>query len=1216
MASDDIDIPVARETIQSHAEAPRDDSSLYMHRAERTRSDGVQESVVTGVRLVFKAGHTQNLWEAFNVPRTQKLDAAKLPSVRRALLIACDTLEISGTLSLPEWDVAIFARQLIFRDQGNINTTPLDWTMARAADFDPVARTGGHRGAEGRHAGSFSVFAGGITEPEHESMGRFIGRGGRGQDAGLGRNGDNGKSLSSISNVFKHQDTGALNRFTATFDAPCVYATGGWYWGIRIKEIKSGVDDWPADGQHALEPGIPGSGGNGGAWVSNQKDLAARADTTPGQPGTTASSTTGGSAGSPVTSTHYDLTIRYDLAGGTPGGDCKLLEKRTTKDGNSFTAQASANGAGKALDKRTITAANAWVHPLQIECVLRYARDAFLAEAREDVATLLLPYERALASPLPSAQGANLPWVTGEAVRWTSAQAEVASILHRLRNQLDYFGNPAGYMPLLSLQATLRLYDLETEDALRTLLLASWVQQKADAEQSAANAFGAAITAANEDTDRVAEQLVKAEAKMTALDQEMSALQARLEGLSNELELLRTDLFNEAASDLHRQGAIKFGVKMAAAICQVIPVGQPVLGTIGKLASTAADVKEEGVPDTLGKMGDTIKKAREAAEKAKKAKDEAKKKDKAAADAPEAKKKAAAWEVAGKGLGTALSMAGEAIGALQVSEEEIDAELAKLVASSPKWKALTAKISALNKDKTRLFTELGAVLLAIGEGYARLASNADAVVTMQEERNEKLGTLSVEAIQVISRMGQSARLSLQRSLYLLVKAYETTVLKPIEVDWSLDAVLDKITALMKGTKTLTAADLNAFAVAVKPLFDENRKKIKASLLADYDFANLKSSDLEFGFTREQTAERLDALRAGQQVQLDPLVNGLILPAQERAKAVAFACKSLRFSNAGPAAPKSGNAILTLRTDGDGTARRGAHLYALRSDAPRVWMWTYHFSDRTLQASVPSLSSLDLLNLLLDSDSDEIKQKLAAPPAWSGLTLALDFSPPLAPERRPNLEDLLLICTVESAPSPAAERVLDVRAGSASARIGITPADLAGRTKACGDAYRVYGNGAKVSLSAPASLGDRPFSHWDVLDSSASRRIDTPTAAIVLDSDTLAFCRFHPAETVGTEIRARFQGQSAEAIAKAIGSADETRTLVALLATPQTIRATAAADGPRAIRSSPRADAPIIGVVPAGVEPAILEQDPAGVWTKVACDGVVGYVERAGIPAMA
>jgi hypothetical protein len=36
-------------------------------------------------------------------------------------------------------------------------------------------------------------------------------------------------------------------------------------------------------------------------------------------------------------------------------------------------------------------------------------------------------------------------------------------------------------MPLLSLQATMRLYDLETKDALRTLLLTAWAQDKSNA---------------------------------------------------------------------------------------------------------------------------------------------------------------------------------------------------------------------------------------------------------------------------------------------------------------------------------------------------------------------------------------------------------------------------------------------------------------------------------------------------------------------------------------------------------------------------------------------------------------------------------------------------------------------------------------------------------------------------------------------------------------
>jgi hypothetical protein len=252
--------------------------------------------------------------------------------------------------------------------------------------------------------------------------------------------------------------------------------------------------------------------------------------------------------------------------------------------------------------------------------VLQYARDAFLAEARDDLSKLLAPYEAVLAVPRPTSDEKSIPWTEDDAAQWNSAQAEVASMLHRLRTQLDYFGNPAGYMPFLSLQATMRLYDLETKDALRTLLLAKWVADESNKAQSAANAFGSAIDQTNKDTARVAEQLVQSEARMESIDHELTSLQDRLATLSTNLDTLRTELYTEAADDLQKKAAIRFGVKMAAAICQVVPVGQPVLGTIGKLASFAADIKEEGVPDTLSKIGETIKKAREGAVKGKKRK--------------------------------------------------------------------------------------------------------------------------------------------------------------------------------------------------------------------------------------------------------------------------------------------------------------------------------------------------------------------------------------------------------------------------------------------------------------------------------------------------------------------------------------------------------------------------------------------------------------------
>ena len=1209
MATDSVTIPPVRETLQSHGEPPLQTSSLYLHRSKHTREDGVEQNVIAGVHLVFKAGHANKLYESFNIARTEKLDPTKLPA-RRAILIACDTLEIYGELSLPEIEVAIYARRLVFKEQGNINTTPLNWTMDRAADFDPIQKKGGANGADGRHAGNLAVFIKEIEEPSHESTKRFICRGGRGQHAGLGRSGDHGNSLSSVSNFFDHWDSHHYCKYNASFANPCVFATYNWKWflfDMTNGQGQRGQDGWPTNGQDALEPGRPGSGGNGGSWVSNGRDLIARLDNTAAGPGDTAPDCPGGAAGTPITSTHYHVTIHFDLDNETVKGEDELKETRTTKAGIGYTAKASTGGSGKSAEPKTIDIPNAWVHPLQLESVLRYARDAFLAEARDDLSKLLVPYEAALAAPRPTSTEKSIPWTEDDAAQWNSAQAEVASMLHRLRTQLDYFGNPAGYMPFLSLQATMRLYDLETKDALRTLLLAKWVADESNKAQSAANAFGSAIEQTNKDTARVAEQLVQSEARMASIDHELTSLESRLTTLSTKLNTLRTELFTEAGDNLQKKAAIKFGVKMAAAICQVVPVGQPVLGTIGKLASFAADIQEEGTPDTLSKMGDTIKKARDSAKKAQKAKEAAKKKEKDPANKEEAKKSASAWATAGDGLGPALSMAGGAIGALHVSEEEIEVELAKLIAESKKWKEMVEEIRVLNKDKANLFSQLSDVLQAIGDGYARLASNADALVTMHSERTLALEKLSPEANQVIARLGQAARLSLQQTLYLLVKSYETTVFKTIDVDWRLDKVLDKITELLKPNTGFDAATITKFAEAVAPLFEENKKTIKQSLLKDYGFSDMAKSSLEFGFTSKATPEILDQLRRGHTLIINPLLYGLILPTQERAKAINFECK-ITFKDSGPPPPTSGNAILSLRTAGDGTVRRGEHLYAVRSDAPRVWTWTYHFSDNKQQPSVPSISSLDLLNLILDTSDEGIKQKLAAPPAWSDLTIDLEFSPQLPLESRPVLESLMFVCTLESVSSSSAQRILDVRAGGTYDRLAISPADLAGRGDGFGDSYRIYNKATKVTLKAPPTIGDRPFAYWEVLTGDTHRHEEKLTIDVVLDSNALVSCQYKPALTTSWEIQEKFGERDAASIEAEIGDSRQAAAAVALIANNRkALRLPPKPSEPLLIRAGASADQPIIGLIAGTEEPTVVEEN-AG-WRKVIYKGLVGYVAR-------
>ena len=163
------------------------------------------------------------------------------------------------------------------------------------------------------------------------------------------------------------------------------------------------------------------------------------------------------------------------------------------------------------------------------------------------------------------------------------------------------------------------------------------------------------------------------------------------------------------------------------------------------------------------------------------------------------------------------------------------------------------------------------------------------------------------------------------------KAYETTVFKQLSVDWSLDAVFDRIVTLLGGRDSLDAASMTEMATALKPLFDQTVDDLRNRLLQDFDFNNTLVAPLEFGMTDAQTPALLDRLNAGEAVAIDPLSVGLVLPQQQRARAVSFECTKLEFEPAGQALPASGNMIVTLSPGIEGTVRQDEHLYLVRTD---------------------------------------------------------------------------------------------------------------------------------------------------------------------------------------------------------------------------------------------------------------------------------------------
>lgn len=1099
--------------LASCPEKPLADSTLYIRRFTTTQMGGLQDHTIVGVKIVFQKGNQNGLWEALHVDRaTTKLDPLNPKVATKSVLICCDALEVHGELSLPEADISIFARKLIWADSdAAINTSPLEWSVP-AKDASPS--TPGQNGANGRNAGSFTVFLSEVVTLSPGKKVRLIANGGKGQDPGKGLKGKDGESVSYYQNRCFEYRIQAFGITLTTHKADVSFAPSAikidWKWfNITDELIDTGTigkDTLPTNGADAIAPGTPGNGGDGGRLCTNLQsiidvDASEPLERKGGTAGKEATKCDGGIAGKPNSCAKYTIKFHINSFFNEDNVPYKIVsqsEEHKTINGNDKGPYRASNG--QTHRSSLVNTSNAWLHPLSTQKALEYARDLFIAGERVALEELLQVYNGALASEDPPA---NHAWEEYSKAQWTAAQTDVATMLNRLHRNLDYFGNGAGYTPFLSLPATVALYESEIKWALRVMLLSAWIDDKEREAMEAANVLEETIKSLNDDSRRAAQQVTDSGDKIDDVNKRINVLENQLNEKSEQLKNLQNVLLEKSKGDLQLQHAIKFSIKVAAAICQVIPVSQPALGVIAKLADVAADLTtgEPDVPNALSKMGDVLTKAKESADKAKEAALKAQKYKKPE-EKKEAENNAMDWGAFYK-MGPFLSNTSEAIKALQVPKSEVEAELQKLESQSKEWNTLTDEIRKLNDKKVALFADFTDAYQSLGEGYERISSNATALVSMYQERAKLIGKLDPIATGFVKQMGQRSRLTLLKYLYLMVKSYETTVLKPIsnDVDWKLDNVTEKIAALVKPDGGFDVKKLNQNVKALKSLFEVNMKMVRDKLLDEFPISE-KTLTLNAGLSSEQTDRLLDNLNTFGYAGFNPIETGLVLRDRQLERLSGVRLTRVKFDPNKPQLGELNNLIVSLKPAHTGAMRKDAKIYSVYSDEPLTWDWTVH-PDK-IDEGKRSEAAKDILDLILGEGGEKIRGKVALPPVWSDMIVNIQYSPPLPPEKKPTITELYFEFDCDVSPAPENQRVLTVRSvGSTGGAIIECSKDIAGRENGFDQMVRIYERNTEVTLNVPFSVGGAMFDHW-VLNGSEIEQGKTQVK-ITLDTHVFAEC---------------------------------------------------------------------------------------------------------------
>src|SRR5262249_25968214 len=115
----------------------------------------------------------------------------------------------------------------------------------------------------------------------------------------------------------------------------------------------------------------------------------------------------------------------------------------------------------------------AWLTPHCVRAVLAYAKDLYLYGYLSETRALLGRYEDLLLQLEVSSD-----WLAMDEswqLELNQMRGEIEGLLHRLDSNLDFFGNPAGWVPNLSFEANLGLFRTEIDSAMRTLYLSYWL---------------------------------------------------------------------------------------------------------------------------------------------------------------------------------------------------------------------------------------------------------------------------------------------------------------------------------------------------------------------------------------------------------------------------------------------------------------------------------------------------------------------------------------------------------------------------------------------------------------------------------------------------------------------------------------------------------------------------------------------------------------------
>lgn len=945
------------------------DSIIYMNSSQRT---GHSYSI-SGKDIIFDNNVQNKVWGLCGREDIYELN------------IYAEKLIIRSPLLFPQTNVTIYAKEVLFEDQGgmvsSINTTPT-WLDIRT---DGV-------GSNGNNAGNINFY---VRDLRAGAAKRFILNGGKGQ---------------------------STNR-----------------------------------------NGTPGNGGNGGIVISN-----------------------------------IDISAYCDFA----RGSCGVRYDADSTSADHYGAIIGSGAVGSAGHFEMDYTPYKYLHPYYVAPVIRHITDAYINNFITYSIQTCTEYKQLIEASLAANDCDSCEFEEG--MELSSELMEFSSLLNGLELGLDYFGNPIGWVPLLSFEVMLNNYQNEVDRAIPTLYLYYWLTKVDRTLQEWTQAKMMLASQTEQEIQQTCASINQLTAEIPILLDNIANIETKIAEVQERINQIEAELMRKAKKKLKKKALISKSASALKAIASVASFCGPYGAVIGGAINTVA-----GYAETATNHASDITRYVGYAERY------------LNIDLPNLaldytqyfphvnttshsisemygsitnRLNGIDWSSLGSSFNSlknayngikgdiepllsTIEDVRNALSKSSVPEDQITALFTELCNQNQEWKTLQADLENLKKKKQLFREQIEKIYREIPSLLSEVGTDIIALDAFRNDAFENNSKRDLYAMQYLEKMTQRAKNRLVKYHYYLRKAYEYRMLKPYEGEYNLVSMFERFETLATTMNYDSIVDLTNYT-ALASVFDDVISGIVEEIIDEY---SINYPEQSAPITIVIPEEQLNVINSGEDLKLNFYEMGIFSPEEENVRIVDLSVHHIETHVEGNIG-YTGYMDLNMTHQGISRFRKDGQIYwfdhiSRNTTSPHTWGVRYDAVSEDITPIQPSFASQSLLYSILGSTGASNMMLFSRPSAWGDVILSKKVH--TQGGARVIVDSLVLKLRYDFMRRPNNLRNIDITTNDdLLPYIACSEADVNGRSNGNGNLNRSYNVSSQpITFTAIEQYGNWHFVNW-------------------------------------------------------------------------------------------------------------------------------------------